>query len=726
MAVNEAFTHLVSLKVMRVSRPALTTAWEPFYSSSPSLSSRSTASIMSLQTKDPLPGHPNTLRDLTHMTEVLMLPAAFGAIQLGETFSGCIAVNNDSKSFDVSGVTLRVEMQSGTAKIVLAEVGGQDFQLGVAGTIEKVVHYEIKELGQHVLACTVSYSLPEFIRRERPQTEPVQTFRKYYKFNVTNPLSVKTKVHTPRSPSALLSSWEREKVFLELHVQNLTQDSMWLSKVEFECADAWTPEDVNGSKDGVTIFSGSMALMQPQDLRQYVYALIPKAIPKFPAAPIPGASIPLGKLSLEWRSSFGEPGRLTTSMLHRKIPPAEPLLQQQQQQPAIPQVRHPSAVPPYLQRSNTIGGVPQRAQSPQQRAMSPPLSAGATPAPYRPGSPFRNRSTPTGQQASIASRIQSPSPVPLTPNSSTRRPGEDVEVDLIVRSVPRDDVRVDRPFKMGFTVTVSAPIPPPSSDQRRKQRHLTLVVQHLEARRPTPAPAVLQPPAIVPGSWSPRLPSSGFSTPSPYGTPYRGDFPDNLAQKLMTASPRQAPGDTDSEDTDSEDEDGRTTARETPGGRGVAGTTASLPPPFFAADENGEKKQDVVYLGTSTLLLPPIRLVAPESTGVEAIDDASGHDRTTSVSTITTQSDADSELEVLVGGGRAVQVIASQDFELQYFPVRTGFATVGGLRLLLVADRLVDPEDAGAVHHARSQSVGQEKVRTLREWDVVAEVWVKA
>jgi len=417
-------------------------------------------------------------------------------------------------------------------------------------------------------------------------------------------------------------------------------------------------------------------------------------------------------------------------MLSRKIPLTESLLQQQQQQqPAPPPAaKHVSAVPPYLQRSNTIGGIPQRAQSPLQRPMSPPVSAGATPAPYRPGSPFRNRTAPT--QPAVGSRVQSPAP--LTPNSSTRRPGEDVEVDLIVRTIPRDSVRADKPFSIGFTVTVSAPVPPPPSGQRRKQRHVTLVVQHLEPPRPQPASGVPPPPAIVPGSWSPRLPSSGFSTPSPYGTPYRGDFPDSLSQKLLTASPRHAPTETDSEDTDSDEGgDGRETARETPGARGVSSAISSLPPPFSTSEDIEDKKQDVLFLGSSTLLLQPIRLVPPEKTDIETGEegeegDSEGHIRNVSTSTITTQSEADSELEVLVGGGRAVQVVASRDFELQYIPVRTGFAIVGGLRVLLVADRLVDADEASTTHHVRSQSAAQEKVRSLREWDVIAEMWVQS
>lgn len=142
---------------------------------------------MSLQGKNPLPGHPKTLRDLTHISEMLTLPSAFGAIQLGETFSSCLSVNNEF-SMDVEGVSLRVEMQTATTKAVLAEYGGPDHCLKTGDTLENVVHHEIKELGQHVLACTVSYRLPPGHRPAHPAVEghdpQVQSFRKFYKFAV--------------------------------------------------------------------------------------------------------------------------------------------------------------------------------------------------------------------------------------------------------------------------------------------------------------------------------------------------------------------------------------------------------------------------------------------------------------------------------------------------------------------------------------------------------------
>ena len=133
---------------------------------------------------------------------------------------------------------------------------------------------------------------------------------------------MKTKVHVPRAPSALLSPSEREKVFLEVHIQNLTPDAMWLQRMRFEPVEGWVVEDANkllsvDAREDETVFSGAMALMQPQDTRQYVYIMSPKDLSPFPIAHAPGSIIPLGRLDISWRSSFGEPGRLLTSVCNR-------------------------------------------------------------------------------------------------------------------------------------------------------------------------------------------------------------------------------------------------------------------------------------------------------------------------------------------------------------------------------------------------------------------------
>jgi trafficking protein particle complex subunit 13 len=128
-------------------------------------------------------------------------------------------------------------------------------------------------------------------------------------------LSVKTKVHVPRSPSALLSLEERTKVFLEVHIQNLISEPMWFERMVFEPAPGWHVQDANLLPDSkVSLFSGTMALMQPQDTRQYIYILNEISPPAIPVQHAPGTVLPLGRLDISWRSSFGEPGRLLTSV----------------------------------------------------------------------------------------------------------------------------------------------------------------------------------------------------------------------------------------------------------------------------------------------------------------------------------------------------------------------------------------------------------------------------
>jgi len=151
----------------------------------------SSAAILSLQGMKPLPGHPKTLRDLTHASELLTLPSSFGSIQLGETFSSCLCINNETE-VGIEVVQARVEMQTVSNKVVLYETEGlAGNSLAGGDTLERVVHHEIKELGQHVLACTVTYRLPPNARSVPGASEDaadpsLQTFRKFYKFAVSS------------------------------------------------------------------------------------------------------------------------------------------------------------------------------------------------------------------------------------------------------------------------------------------------------------------------------------------------------------------------------------------------------------------------------------------------------------------------------------------------------------------------------------------------------------
>ncbi|KAI6110072.1 DUF974-domain-containing protein [Pisolithus sp. B1] len=601
MADFDGQGHLLSLKVMRVSRPGLASAWEPFYSSSSSFSARSTASILSLQGKTPLPGHPKTLRDLSHASEFLTLPAAFGAIQLGETFSSCLCVNNEANT-DIEGVSIKVEMQTANSKVLLAEVGGtaDRRKLAIGDVLEVVVHHEVKELGQHVLACTVSYRLPPGFRHIPPGP-------------VTNPLSVKTKVHVPRSPSALLDPVEREKVFLEVHIQNTTQEPMWFERIDFDCAEGWTATDMNQVRTGMDdsaestpLFSGSVALMQSQATRQYIYVLLPTTIPTFPAPAQPGSIISLGRLDISWRTHFGEPGRLLTAMLTRRIPgpPPPPPLQ------TLPPPQQPaSAVPPYLQR----GGTP---SSPRLHSPQLPPSRSASPGPYRP-----------------ASALPQPtrSAQPLIGSQQT----SEVQVDLVTTRKIQEPDHIYDPFTVEFKLTVSASVPRDIQNQT-----VSIVVQHL---RPSRALGAAEASSVANSS---REFVGGFSAPSNVGSAV------NVPDRPVATSP---------------------SAQINSGG--------DLLQPLHEI----AKLKGCTFVGPSSLVLEPIKLCTPVQSGEDI---------------------------------HPARTEGSRQFELTFMALQTGYICAGGLRILLVDHELSDKE-------ARVHRVVKEP-RTLREYDVVGEVWVNS
>ncbi|KAH9483834.1 putative trafficking protein particle complex subunit 13-like protein [Psilocybe cubensis] len=641
MATVDGPGHLLSLKVMRVSRPELASAWQPFYSNSPSFSAHSSAAILSLQGTKPLPGHPKTLRDLTHASELLTLPSSFGSIQLGETFSSCLCVNNETE-VGIEVTQFKVEMQTVTSKVVLYEMDGLGQSLPGGDTLEHLVHHEIKELGQHVLACTVTYSLPPSYRPvpgASEESDPtLQTFRKFYKFAVTNPLSVKTKVHTPKSPSALLSDKEREKIFLEVHIQNLTQDAICFERMRLECTEEWEAVDGNVLTDEngheESIFSGPTALMQPQDMRQYIYILTPKHIGITPPVHAPGSIIPLGRLDISWRSSFGEPGRLLTSMLSRRIP----LI-------AAPQPA--SALPPYLKRT-VVGSISSRPQSPSS-SMS------------RPGSPVQRPGSPALNRGSI-SAIHPQSPPQALPPQGPLMP--EIEAQLVVRHIPRESILIEKVFSISCAVVVSSGIPLNSS---RLKRRVTLAIQHVRPKE-VPPPVIAQP--VEP--FSPKVPSTGFSTPVSASTTFNYAL---AHQKILVASSKPPPQQpTALQEVDLSHNDANL-----------------LPPPYFEGGLDELKVSalsGVSFVGPSAIFLPSVEIDLSHAQ-IQGDDLAKGH--------------------------------VVQNFELPFVGLRKGFSNIGGIRILLVEDQIVDDEDDVGKSNSKLK-----RAQTLKEYDVIGEVWVSA
>lgn len=138
----------------------------------------------------------------------LTLPAAFGSAYVGETFSCSLSANNEllveETSCVVSSIRMIAEMQT-PSQIVPLELhpSGEDHDgktgLTQAESIQRIVRFDLKEEGNHVLAVSVSYT--ETLTTQSLESEGgirasggrVRTFRKLYQFVAQPCLNVRTK-----------------------------------------------------------------------------------------------------------------------------------------------------------------------------------------------------------------------------------------------------------------------------------------------------------------------------------------------------------------------------------------------------------------------------------------------------------------------------------------------------------------------------------------------------
>ncbi|KAI8326043.1 DUF974-domain-containing protein [Martensiomyces pterosporus] len=317
MAALMRESHPLTLKVMRLSRPSLSTTLQlPLDASTASVLAPSLRDLAQNRPTDSglvfsdthIPSDSHPLENFP-VTETLVLPRSFGTMYLGETFSAHMCVCNDS-TFSVRDVSIRVVMQTATQQLQLFNSGdGKEEvlkQMAPRQPFNLQVAHEIKELGAHVLACSIGYLSAQGERK---------TMQKSFKFQVANPLVVKTKVN----------HLERE-ILLEVQVHNATQGTMALERLRFEAANPFEFEDLNLAEDGAaSVWGSASGFMQPGDVRQYLYRLRPRRELREAELTLEQEraiqyATALGKLDILWRGAFGSVGRLQTSQLLRKSP----------------------------------------------------------------------------------------------------------------------------------------------------------------------------------------------------------------------------------------------------------------------------------------------------------------------------------------------------------------------------------------------------------------------
>lgn len=131
--------HILALKVMRLTRPTLNV-----YSNN--VSSEKTDMLQGILQEKVNPDN------LISNNQFLQLPQSFGNIYLGETFSSYICVHNCT-THSVNTVSVKCDLQSNNNRVSLAiHVNKQTpLTLNKEETLDDVIHYEVKEIGTHIL-----------------------------------------------------------------------------------------------------------------------------------------------------------------------------------------------------------------------------------------------------------------------------------------------------------------------------------------------------------------------------------------------------------------------------------------------------------------------------------------------------------------------------------------------------------------------------------------------
>ncbi|XP_015785866.1 trafficking protein particle complex subunit 13 [Tetranychus urticae] len=229
------------------------------------------------------------------------LPKSLSQIFLGETFCFSIMVVNDSVTEPVKDVSVKIDLQFANDRMI--NIGFlKSPLLDSKQSLDEIKHYEIKDLGSHVLIFSISY---------RTVTDEPHIFRKYFKFQVEKPLDVKTKFYNAES----------DEVYLEALLQNLTNLPICLERVTLEPSQYFNVKGLNKvTIDGEEqwVF-GKINRFNPMESRQYLFCLTPKPEVKANLKLLRSVTV-IGRLDIVWISGIAVPGHLQTSPLERMAP----------------------------------------------------------------------------------------------------------------------------------------------------------------------------------------------------------------------------------------------------------------------------------------------------------------------------------------------------------------------------------------------------------------------
>ncbi|CBX92183.1 hypothetical protein IAQ61_000358 [Plenodomus lingam] len=303
--------HSVSLKVLRLSRPTLATQHPLPDSHDLGISPKASLAY---------PPQDNT-NDKFILSPVLNLPEAFGSAYVGETFACTLCANNEIDPSDttkaVSGVRIQGDMQTPTnpSGSPLDLTGSPDdsegLSLGPSESLQRILRFELKEEGNHVLAVTVTYT-ETALGEGKAASGRVRTFRKLYQFVAQQLLSVRTKAGEMSQKMGL------SRYLLEAQLENMGEAAVCLEAVNVHPKPPLRSISLNWDMHPLGAGQHNAPILGPRDVVQVAFLLEQQPGGDGDNSKTDGPTegrTPIGQLAIQWRSALGDQGSLSTGWL---------------------------------------------------------------------------------------------------------------------------------------------------------------------------------------------------------------------------------------------------------------------------------------------------------------------------------------------------------------------------------------------------------------------------
>jgi len=272
------------------------------------------------------------------LNSMLTLPDSFGVIHVGETFTAYLGVLNTSHELNVTNLSVSAALQTPSRRFTLSsnldESKGRMIIEPNKG-IDAIVSRVLEEVGQHILRVEVGYGSNgnnSGNGNTSSSNENRKSLRKFYRFNVANPLHIRE----------LTMRCNDISCFVSIAIENVTNNSsLTISGADFHPPHGLVSEMIGGPKcsgellsqeqkkkndnnnnnqqplSSLTLFD-NCGRLHPNESFRYLFLI--KASSQDAKLRGIAAGDELGKAIFTWKKAMGEAGRIASASV--LCPPA--------------------------------------------------------------------------------------------------------------------------------------------------------------------------------------------------------------------------------------------------------------------------------------------------------------------------------------------------------------------------------------------------------------------